>query len=62
MPGLSLELGAGSAGRTRDLASPRSGVPCSGKWGERDQALGPPAGRQFFGLKPACRSLGALDP
>lgn len=41
------------------VSRPRSGVPCPGSWGQRDEALGPPGGRQCSQLEPARRSPGA---
>lgn len=62
MPALPLKPGAQGAGRTRDCASEKECVPCSGRWGARDQALGPPGGRQFSRQELDRWSLGALDP
>ena len=37
----------------------RGGVPCPGRWGRREEALGPPHGRQSSQLEPARRPPGA---
>ena len=41
------------------VSQSRGGVPCPGRWGRREEVLGPPHGRQYSKLEPARPSPGA---